>query len=172
MNYPHSPGFAANSDTSREAADRLTSKDELQGFILNYLQHSCIYTGSTVDEAKERCESHFERTFDRSTIAARFTELTEAGQIVLTAEKRLTPRRRKAGVYLHRDFAPVGSLERQARGSAKELQKRVTTLELVSQQLYNALKLTKADAEKHGFEYGEQSNCMKALRAYERTTNA
>jgi hypothetical protein len=147
MMYPHSPGFAANSDTSREAADRLTSKDELQGFILNYLQHGCIYTGSTVDEAKERCESHFERTFDRSTIAARFTELTEEGLIVLTAEKRLTPRRRKAGVYLHRDFAPVGSLERQARGSAKELQRRVTTLEL---KLEGLKTLTAAQAEDDG----------------------
>ncbi len=147
MSYPETPGFAKHSETSKEAADLLTNKDELQGFIINYLQHSCIYGGSTVDEAKDRCEQHFERTFDRSTIAARFTELTEEGVIVLTSEKRLTPRRRKAGVYLHKDFAPVGSLERQARGSAKKLQERVTYLELENERLRNVIKIMEKDSE-------------------------
>ena len=40
--------------------------------------------------------------------------------------------------------------------------------EALIHQLYRALVLTKSDAEKNGFSYGSQSNCQKALQAFNR----
>lgn len=99
--YPDQPGFAAGSDTSQNAADKLTLRDELHTFISNRLE--MIYpAGMTVDEMKVRVEQYFNRDFDRSTIAARFTELADAKvrKIIALEETRLTPRNRPAHVYV------------------------------------------------------------------------
>ena len=39
---------------------------------------------------------------------------------------------------------------------------------LLAGQLWKALRLTKCDAEKNGFSYGSQSNCVKAMKAFEK----
>lgn len=153
MTYPHSPGFAAGSETSQEAAERLTSKDELCGLIKRHLLEQ-VYNGSTVDEAKVYCEAQAGRDFDRSTVAARFTELTEAGEIALSTEKRLTPKRRNAGVYLHKDFAPVGSLLKAQRQSAQKLQAELTTLRL---KLGNLKAMVAKQAEDDGLWFYHQT---------------
>ena len=44
----------------------------------------------------------------------------------------------------------------------------VTKEAALLRQLYRALILTKSDSEKDGFKYGDQSICVKALKAYEK----
>lgn len=39
-------------------------------------------------------------------------------------------------------------------------------LKAIAEKMYRALQLTKSDAEKNGFKYGRQSNCVKALTEY------
>lgn len=39
---------------------------------------------------------------------------------------------------------------------------------LLAGQLWKALRLTKPDAEKHGFSYGPQFICIKAMRAFDK----
>lgn len=39
-------------------------------------------------------------------------------------------------------------------------------LKAIAESMYRALQLTKSDAEKNGFKYGRQSNCVKALTEY------
>jgi hypothetical protein len=45
------------------------------------------------------------------------------------------------------------------------LETKLRNIDDLADQLYHALELTKSDAEKNGFEYGAQSNCMKAITA-------
>lgn len=95
--YPESPGYARRSETSREAATRLTDRDIIHDKILKILK--ITPAGMTVDEMKPRIEVALDREFDRSTIAARFTELKAKALIVETDERRQTPRGRSALVY-------------------------------------------------------------------------
>jgi hypothetical protein len=44
----------------------------------------------------------------------------------------------------------------------------MATIEHLAEQLYCALVLTKIDAERNGFTYGAQSNCVLALKAYDK----
>lgn len=96
MTFPHSPGFARNSDTSRQAAETLSNKDKMQRLIIEYM--GIMPGGITPDEAKSYLERILDREFDRSTVAARFTELKELGRIIETAERRKTPRGKPAAV--------------------------------------------------------------------------
>lgn len=134
MTYPSTPGYARNSETSKEAAEKLTSRDELRGLIIKHLSFMA-YQGATVDEAKASCEATTGRSFDRSTVAARFTEMTEEGLIVVTRETRKTPRDRNAYVYLHKDYGPVGTLAKPQRVSNQALLQKISRLELENQQL-------------------------------------
>lgn len=95
--YPYEAGFSKNSDTSKEAAQKLTGKDALYEIILDLLR--TVKKGFTVDEAKVLIEDRAKKEYDRSTIAARFTELKAIGKIQETPETRKTPRGRNAHVY-------------------------------------------------------------------------
>lgn len=98
MTYPNSPGYAKGSATSKAAADSLPDLTPMCRDILKEL-----YTrpnGLIVDEVKQGLELSSLRTFDRSTIAARFTELTERSFIKETEYTRKTPRGRQATVYV------------------------------------------------------------------------
>lgn len=97
MKFPEAPGYAKNSDTSRAAAQRLTDRTFIHEKILTILK--ITPAGMTVDEMKPRLEIAMDRVFDRSTVAARFTELKAAGKIAETDERRQTPMGRSATVY-------------------------------------------------------------------------
>lgn len=97
MTYPHKPGHAPDSATSREAADRLSHSD-LFNSVLDFIYVSNA-DGCTVDEALKFMETKMQRTFDRTTIGARFTEARLNGFIEDTGKTRLTPRLRRASVY-------------------------------------------------------------------------
>lgn len=98
MTYPNTPGFAKWSDTSKEAADLLTDKPQIWYCILNAIKSSNNH-GLTVDEVKPMVQWLMQRDFDRSTIAARFTEMKELGYLEETDERRPTPRGRSATVF-------------------------------------------------------------------------
>ncbi len=95
--YPKAPGYARGSDTSKEAADKLTQRTVIHEAILRALTVNS--QGLIVDDAKRFLESYMGRKFDRSTIAARFTELEKLGRIIMTDEKQKTPMGRNAHVY-------------------------------------------------------------------------
>lgn len=98
MNYPNSPGYARKSDTSREAAESLSGHRELSLTVLKVI-YAAANHGLIVDEAKVIVERAMERDFDRSTIAARFSELKNQGYIEETAERRKTQRQKNATVF-------------------------------------------------------------------------
>lgn len=98
MSYPQSPGYAKNSDTSKAAAHALTGHGAVSSAVLRAIRDAGNH-GMIVDEAKIIIERVFERDFDRSTVAARFTELKEGGMIEETNATRPTPRGRQATVF-------------------------------------------------------------------------
>lgn len=99
MNYPEDAGYAKNSDTSREAAEMLTDRTQIQNYVVRKIGNAG-QNGMTVDEMKVAAEEYFRRGFDRSTIAARFTELEADKRIVKSNLKRKTPRKRWAYAYV------------------------------------------------------------------------
>lgn len=78
--YPRAPGFQKNSDTSREAARRLTSRETIEAEVMGLVQQSGAH-GITVDEARQVIEGSLGKAFERTSIAARFTELEAQGRI-------------------------------------------------------------------------------------------
>lgn len=98
MSYPNSPGYAQGSATSKAAADSLTGHGEVASVVLRAVRDALNH-GMTVDEAKIIVERALERDFDRSTVAARFTELKMNGMIEETPATRPTPRGRSATVF-------------------------------------------------------------------------
>lgn len=97
MTYPNTPGHAAGSATSQAAAETLYDREGLHFFIL-----AMLYTnpaGFTVDEVKGSLEEAKGRDFDRSTVAARFTELKAKEMIADTNETRTSNRGKSATVW-------------------------------------------------------------------------
>lgn len=97
MTYPNTPGHAAGSATSQAAAETLYDREGLHFFVL-----SCLYmtpSGLIVDEVKLQLEHEKGRTFDRSTVAARFTELKAQEMIIETADTRTSNRGKAASVW-------------------------------------------------------------------------
>lgn len=99
MKYPDQPGYVAHSDTSREAAERFTRKDELRRMILRWLLDAGV-AGLTSDEAFQMAQGR-DPDIDKTTIGARFTELHAEGAIIKTKAKRMTRHDRPASVYVH-----------------------------------------------------------------------
>lgn len=93
MTYPNTPGYQAHSETSREAAERL-SPETLVCAVLSRVQLGGKY-GRTADDLSI--------IFDvpQSTIAARLRELELAGRVIKTTMKRETRHKRNAFVYVH-----------------------------------------------------------------------
>ncbi len=95
--YSQSAGYAKGSDTSRAAAETLYDRDGLQFFVLAFLyMHS---QGLVVDDVKKAAQTRFKRDYDRSTIAARFTELEAAEMIRATDERGKSARGKSATIY-------------------------------------------------------------------------
>lgn len=98
MTYPDTPGFQKNSDTSRAAANALTSQHSMEDDIFRYLEHYA--SGFTADELHEALlDKH--PGVQAGTIAARLRGLELKGRIRKTKETRLTRNRRQAQVWKH-----------------------------------------------------------------------
>lgn len=97
--YPNSAGYAKNSETSKMAADQLRTKTFIREYVLSLLMRHGAH-GLTPDEAKAIIERETNQSFDRTTIAARFTELKAADRIKLSGARRPTPRGRMAEVHI------------------------------------------------------------------------
>lgn len=97
MSYPQSPGYAQGSATSREAAESLYNRDGLHFGVLNALYNNPH--GLVVDDVKSLMQKSMNREFDRSTIAARFTELQAAGMLQETDLRGVTARGKSATIY-------------------------------------------------------------------------
>ena len=95
--YPQSPGYAKGSETSREAAQRLTSRDAIAEIVLSAVDSSGKF-GVTVDEVRPKVEASL-GTKERTSIAARFTEL-EAQGLIRKAGKRDNGRGRNVNYYI------------------------------------------------------------------------
>ena len=97
MTYPQTTGYAKGSDTSRAAAETLYDREGLQFAVM-----SCLYNnpqGLVVDDVKKYVQHIKQRDFDRSTIAARFTELEAAGMLKATDERGTSARGKSATIY-------------------------------------------------------------------------
>lgn len=97
MTYKNSPGFAAGSATSKNAAATLYDRDGIQFGIMTALY--AVPTGLNVDDARRVVETARRRDFDRSTIAARFTELEAAGMVAATDKTSPSRRGKPSTVY-------------------------------------------------------------------------
>ncbi len=97
MTYPNSPGYAQGSATSKAAAESLYNRDGLHYAVLNSLYNN--HHGLVVDDVKRLMQVSMKREFDRSTIAARFTELEAAGMLIATEERGRTARGKSATIY-------------------------------------------------------------------------
>ena len=96
--YPNSAGYAKGSETSKEAAQKLTSREIISESVLHLVDAAAQF-GITVDEARIRIENMLDKDFERSTIAARFSELTKQGTITI-AGKRDNDKGRKVNYYI------------------------------------------------------------------------
>lgn len=107
--YPAGPGYARDSETSRVAAERLTSHEAIYDTCLQFILDAGHY-GATVDDAWKHCEAEHRKTYDRTTIGARFTKMLKDGKIVKTELTRPTRHDRPATVHIHTNF-----IEKQGR---------------------------------------------------------
>lgn len=156
--YPDTPGFAAGSETSREAATRLTSKEELHSTILTYMGQMTVVTlngqrytvggeqGLTGDEALVVCQEMLGRTFDRGTIAARFTELKAAGLIFETAGRRKSLRGRSSAVHVLKRYASTG--REGGAGRVKRQSPKDAAMENLAQYLVG---IVERNVDKQGY---------------------
>jgi hypothetical protein len=134
MTYPKTPGYQAHSETSREAAEKLSADTLRQAVLDDIALHE--RQGRTGDELAE----HF--TTAPGTISARLIELERAGKVIKTAQKRRTTARRQAFVYVAAQFwtAELGRAAVKADGpSVQELQQQVVRLELENETLKRKL---------------------------------
>lgn len=97
--YPESPGYQRHSDTSREAADKLTGQGLQHRLILEAMTRNGM-KGLTIDEAAAMLTDHLERHIHSGTAAARMGELEKAGKVCKTPQRRKTRSGRNAVVYL------------------------------------------------------------------------
>ena len=97
MTYPNTPGHAKGSATSENAARTLYDREGIHFGILISLY--AVPVGLNVDDARRVVETSRKRDFDRSTIAARFTELEAAGMIKATDKTAPSRRGKPATVY-------------------------------------------------------------------------
>ena len=96
--YPREAGYAKGSETSREASEKLTSKQAISDAVLRLVDGSGAF-GITVDDAREKIEVILNKKFERSTIGARFTELSRLN-IIRIAGKRDNGKGRNVNYYI------------------------------------------------------------------------
>lgn len=158
--YPESPGFVAGSETSREAAESLTTKDILRNCLLDaFSRHYTIqmpfynvadkfkglgferpYTigleiGLTGDEGLVYAHTVLGQDFDRGTIAARFTELKHEGLIVELDRRRPSLRGRSAAVHVLKRYAHDTGRKGVVRSGASPSPKQAALEELARMTL-------------------------------------
>lgn len=94
-----SPGFRHESDTSREAADKLTTAQKNQRLALEYIRQQGL-TGATIDELSEYLTKLTGKAVPPNAISGRFIELEEKGLVSKTPGRRKTRAGRAAVVYV------------------------------------------------------------------------
>lgn len=109
MTYPDEPGFEAHSQTSRDAAALLTSRNNHHTLIVNALIGNQAH-GSTAEELADVIGAQ------RSDINARLRELELMGRVVKTAMTRTSSANRQQSVYV----APAHFMESMGRGAVKD----------------------------------------------------
>jgi hypothetical protein len=88
MTYPTTPGYQRDSETSREAAEKLNPKKYIQQ-TLDFLAERGSY-GATADELAQHLEAINGRVIANTTAGARLTELLAAGKIAKSGIRRMT----------------------------------------------------------------------------------
>ena len=105
MTYPHDVGFQKTSETSFQAARKCgKTAAVIETAVIQHLM-LCRHYGSTVGEAREKIQEWSRKSYDRSTIGARFTELKHRGEIVMTEQTRKDPvSGMNVSVFIHKSF--------------------------------------------------------------------
>lgn len=87
MTYPTSAGFVKGSDTSKQAAEQLQTQGRIATAVLLALRQAGR-DGLIVDEARIFAQDMNKEEYERSTVAARFSELKNMGFIEDTGNRR------------------------------------------------------------------------------------
>lgn len=93
MTYPETPGYQHGSDTSRHAADTLTTAHKNRQILLDLLKRRGL-EGCTIDEFAQALG------VPPNAISGRFSELETDGKICKTPQRRKTRSGKPAVVYL------------------------------------------------------------------------
>jgi hypothetical protein len=93
------PGYRHESDTSRAAAERLTSAQKNQRAALRFIRERGLH-GATIDEVCVFLSTILERQVPPNAISGRFIELEAKELISKTPQRRKTRTGRNAVVYV------------------------------------------------------------------------
>lgn len=97
--YSQGPGFRHESDTSREAAEKLSSAQRNRAIALQYIKDQGL-TGATIDEVCVHLSKVLSRQVPPNAISGRFIELEQQEVISKTPQRRKTRSGRNAVVYI------------------------------------------------------------------------
>lgn len=96
MSYPDTPGFVKHSETSRYAADNLTTAEKVADDIVSWLEF--YPDGRTADELRDDLAVRH-KDIQSGTVAARLRGLDLVHRVCKTTTKRKTRNNRPAHVY-------------------------------------------------------------------------
>lgn len=146
MTYPETPGFQAHSETSRKAAERLTTSDSMEKDI--YALLDAYSNGWTGDELAQYLDTRGYPGVQTGTVAARLRGLELKGRAVKLQEARPTRSGRAAHVWVTPRLAKDRHKAAVASGpTVQELQQQVAKLSL---KIYGLRMLTEKQAEDGG----------------------
>lgn len=142
MTYPQTPGFQAHSDTSREAAERLTTAEDMESRI--YALLDTYESGWTCDELAAYLSEHGYPSIQAGTVSARLRGLETKGRAVQSLETRQTRANRPAHVWYSARLAKLFLVQPAASAPApsptvQELMVKITRLELENEALRRSL---------------------------------
>lgn len=141
MIYPETPGHQAHSDTSRKAADRLTTANSMEKDIYDLLDN--YESGWTGDELTVNLQNRGYPSVQTGTIAARLRGLELKGKAVRSEDTRETRAGRDANVWYSKRLAMIYKVTPAAAPSGhnvQELLQRIAKLELENEQLRRSHK--------------------------------
>lgn len=104
--YSQGPGFRHESDTSREAAERLTTAQRNRHIALDFIKGRGA-DGATIDEVCVHLSQVLARQVPPNAISGRFKELEEQRVITKTPQRRKTRSGRNAVVYVAGSWSDI-----------------------------------------------------------------
>ena len=142
MTYPENPGFQTHSDTSREAAERLTTGESMEAEIADLLD--TYHEGWTGDEIVVRLSTEYPM-IQAGTVSARLRGLEHKGMAVQTILTRLTRSGRRAQVWMSPRMARVLGIEVLPDADCMtatevKLRQEIIRIKLKSELMQTALK--------------------------------